>query len=70
MFERPISEAIKGNSQLQRPPVQNTKSRHFSLLFYFTSFNTAIAFIDSELKIKHRFKSLVEKIMTPLKLKK
>lgn len=70
MFERPISEAIKGNSQLQRPPVQNTKSRHFSLLFYFTSFNTAIAFIDSELKIKHKFKSLVEKIMTPLKLKK
>ena len=57
-FERPVEEAIKGNSQLQHPVRKTKRSRIFHALYHIFSFDISVAASMADQGIKSLFKKV------------
>ena len=69
IYERPIQEAINGNSQLRSPSRRTVRHYLFNLLYYLLGFDTTLSILYSNQKISSYNKRYINKLLNILNIK-
>lgn len=69
IYERPINEAINGNSQLRNPSPKNKRYYIFNLLYHFINFDIALSIVYSNQYLIFLSKRCINKIIRIFNIK-